>query len=196
MQAGEDGWVAIKLLGEDGRLIVDQRLDYRRFPNRRFLVSPVIPFDISAAAETGRLIVSSKDQYGRFIYLSSVDLILLKAGRDVINPPAISLEPYIVRYPYANQTVEGGTLPVIGLARLVNSSPLILELIDEKNQVVGSAQVQVAAPQGDLSHTPFQVGIAYSVATETPVRLTIRQESTERIPGTVELYSMLLTLKP
>jgi hypothetical protein len=196
VQAGEDGWVRIDLFGEDNRLITQQMLDYRRNPNSRFWVSPQIPFDITAAAEAGRLVVSSQDLSGRTIYLTSVDLILMKTGRDEVHPPSILLQPYLIRYPRPGQTIEGGTVVVVGLARPVNQTPLILELIDENKNIIGSAKVQVDPPSGDLSHTPFQIGISYSVQGTTPVRLTVRQESDGRIPGTVELYSLPLELNP
>jgi hypothetical protein len=196
VQSGEDGQVRVDLFGEDNRLITEQMLDFRRNPNSRFWVSPQIPFDITAAAEVGRLVVSSQDLKGRLIYLTSVDLILMKTGRDEVNPPAILLEPYLIRYPRPGQTIEGGTVVVVGLARPVNNNPLILELIDDNKNIIGSAKVQVDPPSGDLSHTPFQIGISYSVQGPTPVRLAVRQESDGKIPGTVELYSIPLVLNP
>ncbi|HMD89246.1 MAG TPA: hypothetical protein VKF38_08785, partial [Anaerolineaceae bacterium] len=90
----------------------------------------------------------------------------------------------------------GGTLVVTGLVNPVNNSPVIIELIDEQSNVVGSVKIVIPPPSGDLSHTPFSVGVPYTVDGPTDVRLTMRQESTGRIPGTVELFSEEITLDP
>lgn len=193
---GDDGWVRIDLFGEDGRVITTQQLDYRHSIGRRFWISPMVQFSITAAVETGRLVVSTNDLFGRTISLASVDLILLAVGDNEITPPANVLEPYLVRSPRPDQVVQGGTVTVIGLARPVNDRPLILELIDENRAVVGAAQIQVPPPSGDLSHTPFQAEIPYSVFGTTPVRLALWQESAGRIPGVVALSSMTIVLEP
>ncbi len=195
-QVGEDGWVRLRLVGEDGRTIVEQELDYRKYPGRIFWGAPYVNFNITGAAETGRLEMSTLDEFGRLQSLSSVDLILLKTGKDEITPPDLYWEPYLVRYPPADTIFSGGTVVVIGLARPVNPNPVIFELIDEQGRVVGSSQLVIPDPTGDLSHTPFQVGIPYDVSETTNVRLTIRQESAGRVPGTVALASRKLALEP
>ena len=84
-----------------------------------------------------------------------------------------------------------------GLADPVSSNPLVLELIDEEGNLLGSRQIPIEEPTGDLSHTPFGVGIPYVLEEDmTPVRLILRQESDGRIPGTVALSSIELTLIP
>jgi hypothetical protein len=62
--------------------------------------------------------------------------------------------------------------------------------------VIASSQMVVDPPSGDLSHTPFQMGIPYRVNESTPARLVLRQESDNRIPGTIALWSMAITLEP
>jgi hypothetical protein len=193
---GDDGYVHLDLLGEDNRVITARQLDYRGYVNRNFLISDMMDFNITAVSETGRLLLYTKDLSGRMISVASVDLILMALGANEITPSLQYWEPYIIRYPRADQTMEGGTLLVMGVARPVNNTPLIIELIDEQGKIVGSTNISVDQPTGDLTHTPFQVAVSYSVSDTTPVRLTIRQESDQRIPGTVALYSMKIVLKP
>jgi hypothetical protein len=97
IKTGDDGKSWLHLIGEDGRIITEQKLDFGRQANQRFSVSPEVIFEIAGAAETGRLMISSLDSFGRTISLSSVDLILMKAGGDEINPPILYWEPYLVR---------------------------------------------------------------------------------------------------
>ena len=193
---GDDGYVHLDLMGEDNKIITARQLDYHSFINHNFLISEMMDFNITAVSETSRLLLYTKDLSGRTISLASVDLILMNLGDSEITPSNQYWEPYIIRYPRADQTVEGGTLLVMGVARPVNNTPLIVELIDEQGKIVGSTSVSVDMPTGNLTHTPFQVAVPYTVSDTTPVRLTIRQESDQRIPGTVSLYSMKIVLKP
>ncbi len=193
--AGEDNRVTIELVGEDGRVISRQMERYGVKPGRRFWIAPDLPFEISAAAEMARLQVSIQDQYGRTQALASTDLILLSVGRDEINPPAVTQEPFLIRQPKTDAITTGGILALDGLARPINNSPLIIELVNEKNTVLIVKQLQVPSPTGPLSHTPFHVEIPYRVSELTPVRLVIRQEGS-RIPGTVALVSETIVLAP
>ena len=193
---GEDGNVYVDLIGEDGRMITQQTLDFSDYLNRHFYISPEIPFVIKPAGETARLVVRVVDQFGRLISICSVDVVLLQVGKSEIQPNPIVDEPYIVRSPREGDSISGGVLIVRGLARAVNQQPMIFELIDEKGNVLGSAVQEISQPYGDFSHVPFEVYIPYTVAEQTKVRMTIRQESDTRIPGTVWLDSWLLTLDP
>jgi hypothetical protein len=196
IKTGDDGKAWLHLIGEDGRIITEQKLDFGRQANQRFSVSPEVIFEIAGAAETGRLMISSLDSYGRTISLSSVDLILMKAGGDEINPPILYWEPYLVRSPKNEAVISGGTVLVSGMIRPVNENPVIFELIDTAGRVIAASEMIIAPPSGDFSHTPFQLGIPYRVNQSTPARLVLRQESDGRISGTVALWSMVLTLEP
>ena len=196
VQPGEDGLLRIELIGEDNRMIASQGLDYSNYMGQRIWTSPFLEFQISGAAETARLVMSVEDQFGRKIAVSSVDLILMAMGDNETTPPAVELEPYIIRYPYVDQVVQGGKLWLSGVARRVNDSPLIIELINEEGNVVGATRIEVPPPTTEMSHIPFGVEFPYFVEGTTPVRLTIRQDSTERIPGIVALSSRLIVLEP
>lgn len=191
---GDSGLVTIELVGEDGRVISRQMLDYSR-EGRNMWAAPEIPFEIAAAAETARFQIYTTDAYGRTIALMSTDVILLSVGRTEINPAAVNQEPYLIREPDDEDVISGGLLRIEGLARPVNESPLIIELINEGGGALITKQIEVPAPTGPLSHTPFTVEIPYRVTSTTPVRLTIRQEGS-RIPGTVALYSHEIILEP
>ncbi len=191
---GDDGQVHIRLVGEDGRTITETKLNYDR-GGRYIYAAPKIPFEIEAVSEVARLEVWSQDSFGRTIALSSVDLVLLSIGRSEINPEAVAQEPYIIRAPRYDQTIKGGTLIVDGLARPVNQSALIFEVITEGAQVITSKTFTPAAPPAGQSYTPFHLEIPYQIKTTTPVRLIVRQEGS-RLPGTVWLNSILITLEP
>lgn len=191
---GAGGKVTVELIGEDGRVISRQVLDYKR-PGRQIWITPELPFEIDAAAETARLQVSTLDEFNRLEWVSSTDVVLLGVGRNEITPSNTDEEPYLIRDPRSGTSVSGGLLVISALANPVNTSPLIIELVTEDGVAMSTKQIVVPEPTGDLSHTPFSVEIPYKVDGPTPVRLTIRQEGS-RIPGNVALSSETITLLP
>jgi len=193
---GADGLVWVELIGEDGRNLFQTRLNFTKYAGLSISIAPEITFDLQAPAELARLVISTRDSYGRIAALTSTDIILIQMGDDQIYPAGYAREPYIVRSPLQGQVISGGVLQVNALVRPVNDNPLILELVDEKGVVIGSTSLQLVFPTGNLSHTPFDVAIPYTVSQSTKARLVLRQESTGRIPGTVALSSLELTLQP
>lgn len=193
---GDDGLVLVDLIGEDGRTITRQRLDYREFIGRSIGIAPKLDFKIAGVAETTRLVISVNDKFGRKIALASTELVLISIGDNQIYPAGYQAEPYILKAPVEDQIIKGGILTVTGLARPVNLTPVIFELIDEKGVIIAASQLQVPLPGGDQSHTPFEIYIPYHIASPTRVRLTIRQASDDRIPGTVALWSLPIFLQP
>ncbi len=193
---GEDGLVLLELVGEDGRMISQQRLNYSEYLNRSIAIAPKVVFSIPGVAETARLKLSVKDKYGRTMALSSLDLVLFSIGANDFFPASEQIAPYLIRLPFPDQIVTGGILQVRGLVRPVNANPVIFELLDEQGQVLSSGKLNIGMPSGVLSHTPFEIDLAYKVPKSTQARLVVRQESASRIPGTVELWSVPVLLEP
>jgi hypothetical protein len=193
---GRDGFIYIDLLGEDNQVIIHKELDFRRNVGARFGINPDIPFTFNGVSEFGRLLVYTRDEFGRTTFLSSVDLILLSLGNNELLPSHDDQEPYIIRSPEFGESVYGKTLHITGLAKPVNNNPIIFELVDEQLNMVARSEIVVPSPTGDLSHTPFELFMDYKVSTTTSVRLVIRQESNNRIPGTVALSSTRIELNP
>lgn len=196
MSPGENGKVDISLYGEDKRLITNQQLSYSMQKYQRFMLQQKLAFTIPGPAEYARLEIKTRDRWGRDMSVSSVDLLLLAMGSDEPFPPISLLEPYIIWYPEEAGIVQGGTLLVNGLVKPVNPTPLIFELIDESGQLVGSTQLNPPAIQEGQTHAPFTVAIPYRVNSGTNARLIIRQESVGRIPGTVAMTSVQVSLNP
>lgn len=193
---GEDGIITVELIGEDGRTITKENINYRNFMDRHFGIAPSIEFDLNFVSEYGRLIISTKDRFERTIFLTSVDLILLQLGSNQISSPKDLTEPFIIREPDWEDTIQGGMIVVEALAKTLNANPIIIECIDPVGTIICEAQVDIEAPNQVLSHIPFQAYLPYSVTESTNVRLTFRQESDSRLPGTIHLYSYEITLDP
>ena len=84
---GEDSQVYIQLLSENGNFIFNEALSYDTSSYKHFNLYRVFPFQIYTAGEAARLALSSRDRFGRTIYLASVDFILLRMGTNRTNPP-------------------------------------------------------------------------------------------------------------
>jgi hypothetical protein len=193
---GDDGYIYVNLIGEDGQVIshLDQRYYTRQ--GERFLFAPQIAFTIPGPAEFARLEIRTRDKWGRDISISSVDLLLLSVGNNEIFDPISVLEPYIIWYPREGATISGGTLLVNGLVQPVNNTPIIFELIDDGGKLVGSTKIDAPSIEYGQTHAQFAAAVPYKLDAGAEVRLVIRQDSISRIPGTVALTSMRLILAP
>jgi len=193
---GDDGYVYFDLIGEDGRIINHVEVNLKYNLGQHVIITPKIDFQTNAAAESARLVMYNKDSAGRIIMLTSVDLFLLALGSSEVNVPEFQQEPYLVRSPNYGDSISGGLVHLTGLAKPLSNKPLVLELIDENQKVVGMAEMQIPLPTGNLSHTPFEIDIPYTITDAKTVRLSLHQESDNRIPGDISLYSLLLDLQP
>jgi hypothetical protein len=71
--------------------------------------------------------------------------------------------------------------------RICNENPLLIERIDSSIQMLCSTQVTLTAHSDELSHISFKAFMPYEVSEPINVRLTLRQEGTTPLPGTISL---------
>jgi len=188
--AGESEKVQIDLYGEDGRLLSrDLRLLGRT--TKGALLSLKISFETRAAAELGRITISTLDKSGRIQALNSVRVLLLSSGVNEINPPGDPSEPVKVFSPVVEDSVFGGVLNVKGDIWPFSIQPIVLELIAPDGKSVGLRVLTV----DDINPQLFDVNIPYKVTEPTSARLIIRQ-SDDRMPGRFYGYSQIVLLNP
>ena len=159
-------------------------------------VTDSIPFDIEAAGAFARLVVSTHDRFERTSAIASVDLVLLQMGSNIFNPPSILEEPYVIQSPRQDEVIRGGVARVYGVFKPVNNLPLLFELKGPSGETLGYADFLFAPMTADQGYTPFVVDISYSVGSDTAARLSIYQNSDNRIPGVIWLTSQRVTLSP
>ena len=189
--AGDSKRVQIDLFGEDGRLLA--RTLKRNVPTSTdgILQTAKINFEIPAAAELGRLTISTFDKDGRITALNSVRVLLLSSGVNEINPVGNPSEPVGVVEPGLKDEVSGGVLTVRGDVWPFNLQPVIMELIDPKGKSIGLRILTVET----IDPQKFDTTIPYKITEPTLVRLTIRQDD-DRIPGLFYVYSQEILLNP
>jgi hypothetical protein len=194
LKPGPKGLVTIELHGEDGRLLVRQSKVFTTNPNAWANMIVDLNFEISAAAEVGRLTISVEDDKGRQMALNSVNLILLSMGESDINPSNATQEAIIIQQPKLLSLVQGGTLLVSGMARTDTGLPLHIELLDDKGGVVGMRLASLGE-QDAQGYRSFATEVSYNVAALTPVRLLIYEDGGQ-ISDISHLSSLLLKVSP
>jgi len=194
LTCGDGKVVRIELFGEDGRLITRDVRKYDRVPWDAARIGISLDFEIAAAAELTRLVVSAEDSFGRLIEVNSMNLILLSHGPTELNPPSGLQQRIIIQDPLEQTLIQGGKLIVSGRARPETDQPLRLMLVGQDGRILGQrlAGVSVLTP-GDYG--AFLAEVAYSVSEVTPALLTIFEEG-GLISETSFLTSLNLVLAP
>ncbi len=189
MVAGESRLVQFELQGEDGRTLFSK---LERVPNNGDVYfSFKIPFEIRAAAEIGRLTISTRDGLGRLQSLATQHLWLLSVGNDEITPPGDLLERVVLYEPRPSDTPAGGVLQVKGRFRPCNDQLVYLELLDEQGKTIGLRELNF---DGTDEQT-FSTTLPYKISQPTQARLVLRQAD-DRMEGLAYWYSMEITLNP
>lgn len=188
------GLVRVELYGEDGRLLVRQDKKFLANSASWSNLSLDLDFEISATAEVGRLVISADDKFGRTMALNSVDLILMSVGEADINPSSAVDEAIIIQQPGVKALIQGGQVLISGLARPDTDRPMMAELRDEKNKIVGFRQLGVSDLVED-GYGTFAVEVPYKVDALTPVRLSVFEDS-ENTSAMTHLSSIEVMLSP
>ena len=164
--------VRFDLFGEDGRLLARQMKIYYDLPWHVASLSMELEFEIRAAAELGRLVISVEDAYGRVIDVNSVNLILLSSGAAELNPASALQESLVILDPTPKTLVVGGKVFVSGVAKPFDAQPLKVVLIAEDGSVLGQrlAGVDIPVPGG---YGSFFAEVSYTVSQVTPVLLVV-----------------------
>ena len=188
--SGESGTIQIDLYGEDGRLLSRSVKRVLHLTDGSYQ-SIRIPFEIRAAAEIGRITISTQDKPGRIQSLNSVRVLMLSSGNSEITPSGSPYEAVGVYSPLEEEPVFGGVLSVRGDVWPLNLQPVIFELIGLDGKSIGLRILTV----DHLDPQLFETTIPYKVTEPTPARLAIRQDD-DRMPGLFYVYSQEVMLNP
>jgi hypothetical protein len=187
------GLTFVELYGEDGRLMARNVLRSYGDSGQFDKVLVELPFETNAAAEVGRLQISTQDEYGMLQAVKSVHIMLLSVGDSIITNPEYLRESVALVEPPLLHYITGGEVIVQGTMQVFNELPVIFELVNRQGQVLGSRMVSVGSADGE--YYPININIAYQAIQYTPARLVVRQ-SDSRIPGPFYLFSQQLFLSP
>lgn len=182
--------VRIELYGEDGRLLARHVRTYERIPWNAAMIGVDLEFEISAAAEAGRLVISVEDTYGRLIDVNSVSLILLSQGITELNPASALQQAIVIQDPLPDTLIQGGKLYVSGLAKpTFPDKPLKVALIAQDGRLLGQRLAGITFTTPGF-HGTFFAEVPYSVGEMTPALLVVFEDG-----GAVSLYTHLASLE-
>jgi hypothetical protein len=189
LTCGDGKVIRIELYGEDGRLLARDVRTYNKVPWDAARIGMPLDFEISAAAELGRVVISAEDSFGRLIEVNSMNLILLSQGITELNPSSGLQQRIIIQDPVEKTLIQGGKLIISGRARPEATQPLRVMLVAEDGRILGQrlAGVTILVP-GDYG--TFMAEVPYSVSEVTPALLTVFEEG-----GTISEISFLTSLK-
>ncbi len=188
--SGESQKVQVELFGEDGRLLSRTLRTVLNTTEGAF-VSLKIPFETRAAAELGRITVSTLDTDGRIQALNSVRVLLLSAGVNEINPPGNPSEPVGMFKPVGEESASDGVVNVKGDIWPFSLQPVILELVSPEGKSIGLRILTLDTMTPQI----FETTLPYKVTEPLAARLTIRQDD-DRMPGLFYVYSQVVMLNP
>jgi hypothetical protein len=194
LTCGDAKVVRIELHGEDGRLLARNVRNYDKVPWDAARIGMSLDFEISAAAELGRLVISAEDSFGRLIEVNSMNLILLSQGITELNPSSGLQQRIIIQDPLEKTLIQGGKLIISGRARPDTNQPLRVMLVGEDGRILGQrlAGVTILVP-GDYG--TFVAEVPYSVSEATPALLTVFEEG-DTISENTFLTSLKVILAP
>jgi hypothetical protein len=190
VESGGSELVQVDLQGEDGRLLA-RKLERVPYQLGGYYVSLKIPFEIRAAAELGRVTVSTKDAQGRLRSLEAEHIILLSVGEAEIAPVGEQAERVVFYTPKRKETVSGGVLRVEGRYLPFNDQPVVLELLDPEGNTVGLRVLDLEGSEEQL----FSTTIPYKSSEPFEAILVFRQDDV-RIAGLMYWHSQVVTLFP
>jgi len=193
IETRDAGPAQVELYGEDGQLLYRETLRSYSFNGQDARLALLVPFEVHAAGELGRLQVSALDANKRLTAVASVHLLLLSAGENQITPPGDLREPVLLDAPAAGAQVSGGGVTLKGKMQPFNTLPVFIELVAPDGKILNSRVITLSAPDGQ--YQDFETSLPYQVTGRTPALLVIRQ-SDERISGPFYLYSQPITLSP
>jgi hypothetical protein len=178
LTCGEAETVRIELHGEDGRLLARYLRTYKNVPWDAARIGIQLEFEISSAAELGRLVVSAEDTYSRLIEVNSMDLVLLSQGMTELNPSNGLQQRMIIQDPVEKALIQGGHLIISGRARPQYDQPLRVVLTSEDGRVLGQRLARVSIPiPGDYGN--YIAEVPYEVSGVTPALLSVFEEGAE-----------------
>ena len=156
-------------------------------------VDEKIEYEIKGAAEVGRIQISTLDNKGRVQAFNSVRVLLQAVGENEFTPPYAVEDRVVLSQPDRNEQISGGNLVITGVIQPADDLPVVLELIDDDGNVIGSRLLQLGPADG--TYQQFSANIPYDVNKLVPVQLVIRQAD-DRIDGLSYLYSLPLIIGP
>jgi hypothetical protein len=153
-----------------------------------------LSFEVSGELPGFIQVYASSPRDGGFTHLSSVGVTLAESGPVDLRPAGMQVERISIHSPVLAVEISGGVVHVEGTALPSFEGTLIVEVLDEDGDVIGSLPIIVSAPDiGQFG--PFSADVPYTLARAGAGRVVVRDPS-PAFPGDVHLASVEVRLEP
>lgn len=152
-----------------------------------------VPFEVEEEQQAWIQVFSTSPRDGGITHLAAVGVTLAAGGEVNVVPSTSHPERIVIDRPIAGETISGGVVRVSGRGLASFEQTLVVELLDEEGNVIGSQPVTTDAPNlGEPGS--FTAEISYRISDAIPARLVVRDPS-PAFSGDVHLASVELFLE-
>ncbi len=184
----------VQLLLDDGSQLAVVPTIIQADAGERGPFSAEIPFEIEGERQAFILVTSDSPRDGGITHLASVGVTLAAGGAEEIKSVEPHPERIVILQPTLGAVVSGGLARVSGFALASFEQTLVVEVLDEAGNVIGSLPVVVEAPEWGQPG-PFNAEVTYTLAAPGAGRIVVRDPSVV-FEGNVHLASVEVRLEP
>lgn len=186
--------LVVRVLLADGTVVAEEPTTIQADAGQRGPFELDLPVDLTSEQNIFIQVFASSPRDGGITHLSSVGVAFTPSGPEDIITRLPFPEQIAIFTPVTGASISGGTVQVRGFGLASFEQTLVVEVLDEDGNVVGSQPVIVDAP-GLGEPGPFQADIEYSVSEAGPGRIVVRDVS-PAFGGDVHLSSVEVNLAP
>ena len=186
--------LVVRVLLDDGTEVTQIPTTIQADIGQRGPFEVEVPVDLTEQRNIFIQVYASSARDGGITHLSSTGVIFSPSGPEDIVTNQPHPEQITIFQPQNGGTVSGGVAHVEGFALASFEQTLLIDILDEQGNVVGSQPVTVQAP--DLGQPgPFSADVVYTVTASGPGRVVVRDVS-PAFGGDTHLSSVEITLEP
>lgn len=185
--------LAVTLLLADGTELVTVPTQIQADIGQRGPFSVEIPFSITGEQQGFVQVYADSARDGGIIHLASVGVTLAEDGAENIIVAEPAPERIFISSPGQGEAISGGTAHIEGFALAGFEQTLVVDVLDQEGNVIGSQPLIVQAP--DLGQPgPFEADVPYTLTTPGAGRIVVRDPS-PAFGGDVHVNSVEVTLE-
>lgn len=184
----------IQLVLDDGNQLAAAATIIQAEAGKRGPFSAEVPFEIQDERQAFILVSADSPRDGGITHLASVGVTLAAGGTEEIKNVEPHPEQIVILQPTQGMVVSGGQARVKGFALASFEQTLVVEVLDEAGNMIGTLPVVVQAPDWGQPG-PFSAEVPYTIAAPGAGRIVVRDPSVV-FEGNVHLASVEIWLKP
>jgi hypothetical protein len=168
--------LVVRVLQADGTLVVEAPTTIQADVGQRGPFEIDLPVSLATEQNIFIQVFATSARDGGITHLSSVGVTFTLTGPEDIIERSPYPEQIAIFEPQTGATISGGVVEVSGFGLASFEQTLLVEVLDEDGDVVGSQPVMVSSP-GLGEPGPFQANVSYQVSSAGPGRIVVRDIS-------------------